>query len=37
MGGGCLEIVIFLGKNVSFNIYVNSDVPDTFTFELWFC
>ena len=37
--GGCLEkqkIVVFLGKHV-YNIYVNSDVTDTFTFELWFC
>ena len=36
-GGGAAwrnRIFVFLGKQVS---YVNSDVTDTYIFELWFC
>ena len=40
-GGRCLEklqIIVSVAKHVSFiYIYVNSDVTDTFTYELWFC
>ena len=41
-GGRCLEkfkILVFLGKHVSFILYifVNCDVTDTFTLELLFC
>ena len=40
-GGGVLgekKIALFLGKHVSvMYLYVNSDVTDTYTFELWFC
>ena len=38
--GSCLDklkIVVFLAEQVSLYVYVNSDVTDTFTYELWFC